>query len=152
MADKGVKVGFHFHPIVEYENYLQEYKKLYDTVLENFTKQEVMMVSFGTLTFIKPVIKQLRGRDFKTKITQIPHIDASGKTSYPIKTKLEMFKHAYNSFKPWHNGDDKVFFYICMEPHEIWKEIFGYEYFSNNDFEKAMLGAYCKKMGMEFLI
>ena len=25
LADKGVKVGFHFHPIVEYEGYLEEY-------------------------------------------------------------------------------------------------------------------------------
>jgi spore photoproduct lyase len=32
LADKGVKVGFHFHPIVEYENYLEEYKKLYERV------------------------------------------------------------------------------------------------------------------------
>jgi len=109
----------------------------------------VALVSFGTLTFIKPVIKQLRNREFRTKITQIPHADASGKTSYPHATKIEMFKHAYESFKPWHS---KVFFYLCMEEHGMWNESFGYQYSTNNDFERAMLSSYCQKIGTDFLI
>ena len=149
VADKGVKVGFHFHPIVEYENYLYEYEEVYTRLLREFKPQEVALVSFGTLTFIKPVIKQLRERDFKSKITQMPFEDASGKSSYPNVTKVEMFKHAYESFTPWHK---EVFFYLCMEEHEMWREAFGYQYATNNDFERAMLGAYTKKLNMEFLI
>lgn len=149
VADKGVKVGFHFHPIVEYENYLNEYKIVYEKLLQHFQPQEVALVSFGTLTFIKPVIKQLREREFRSKITQMPFENASGKSSYPHETKLEMFKHAYESFKPWHKD---VFFYLCMEEHSMWSEAFGYEYSTNNDFEQAMLGAYTKKLNMKFLI
>jgi spore photoproduct lyase len=149
VADKGVKVGFHFHPIVEYENYLDEYGEVYKKLIETFSPDEVVLVSFGTLTFIKPVIKKLREREFRTKITQIPHADASGKTSYPHAKKVEMFKHAYESFSPWNN---KVFFYLCMEDIGMWKETFGYEYSTNNDFERAMLGAYCEKLSMDFLI
>jgi len=149
VADKGVKVGFHFHPIVEYENYLEEYQKVFEQLILKFEPQEVALVSFGTLTFIKPVIKQLREREFRTKITQIPHVDASGKSSYPHDTKVEMFKHAYESFKPWHKN---VFFYLCMEEHSMWKEAFGYQYSTNNDFERAMLSAYCQKIGTRYLI
>ena len=149
LADKGVKVGFHFHPIVEYKGYLDDYQAIYKTLLAQFQPQEVALVSFGTLTFIKPVIKQLRNREFRTKITQIPHADASGKTSYPHATKVEMFKHAYESFKPWHS---KVFFYLCMEEHGMWSESFGYQYSTNNDFERAMLSSYCQKIGTDFLI
>jgi len=149
VADKGVKVGFHFHPIVEYENYLNEYKEVYEQLIVKFQAQEVALVSFGTLTFIKPVIKQLRDREFRSKITQIPHADASGKTSYPHATKVEMFKHAYQSFKAWHG---KVFFYLCMEEHSMWAETFGYQYSTNNDFERAMLGAYCEKIGIDYQI
>ena len=149
MADKGVKVGFHFHPIVEYENYLDEYRSVYERLLHEFKADEVALVSFGTLTFIKPVIKQLRDREFRSKITQMPFVDASGKSSYPHVTKVEMFKHAYESFKPWHRD---VFFYLCMEEHEMWSETFGYQYATNNDFEQAMLSAYAKKLNMEFLI
>lgn len=149
LADKGVKVGFHFHPIVEYENYLEEYEEVYEKLINEFNVDEVALISFGTLTFIKPVIKQLREREFRTKITQIPHVDASGKTSYPDSTKVEMFKHAYESFKPWHKN---VFFYLCMEEHSMWAKTFGYEYSTNNDFERAMLSSYANKLDMEFLL
>jgi len=149
IADKGVKVGFHFHPIVEYIGYLDEYKTVYETLLEMFDPSEVALVSFGTLTFIKPVIKQLRQREFHTKITQIPHEDASGKTSYPLQTKIEMFTHAYQSFAPWHN---QVFFYLCMEPHDLWEQCFGYNYATNNDFEHAMIKSYCNKIGQPYFI
>ena len=149
VADKGVKVGFHFHPIVEYENYLDEYKEVYDKLLLTFKAQEVALVSFGTLTFIKPVIKQLREREFRSKITQMPFEDANGKSSYPDEIKVEMFKHAYSSFAPWHKS---VFFYLCMEDHEMWGKTFGYNYATNNDFERAMLGAYCKSISQEYLI
>ena len=149
VADKGVKVGFHFHPIVEYENYLDEYKSVYERLIAEFKPEEVALVSFGTLTFIKPVIKQLRDREFRSKITQMPFENASGKSSYPDSTKVEMFKHAYESFKPWSKD---VFFYLCMEEHEMWEKTFGYQYATNNDFERAMLAAYAKKLGMEFLV
>lgn len=149
LADKDVKVGFHFHPIVEYENYLEEYGEVYKLLQETFTCQEVALVSFGTLTFIKPVIKQLREREFKSKITQIPMHDASGKSSYPDDIKQEMFEHAYKSFSSWHKD---VFFYLCMEDHSMWAKTFGYQYSTNNDFERDMLSSYAKKLDMEFLI
>ena len=153
LADCGVKVGFHFHPIVEYENYLHEYQEVYEQLTVKFQPEEVALVSFGTLTFIKPVIKQLREREFRSKITQMPFENASGKSSYPDATKVEMFKHAYESFAPWHSGDkDDVFFYLCMEEHEMWAKTFGYQYATNNDFEQAMLSAYSQKIGQEYLI
>ncbi|MFT7004845.1 MAG: spore photoproduct lyase [Sulfurimonas sp.] len=149
VADKGIKVGFHFHPIVQYENYLSDYEKVYARLLHEFKANEVALISFGTLTFIKPVIKQLRNREFRTKITQMPFVDASGKSSYPEDIKVEMFKHAYECFSPWHKD---VFFYLCMEEHEMWNKTFGYQYSTNNDFERAMLSAYSKKLNMEFLL
>lgn len=152
LADKGVKVGFHFHPIVEYDGYIEEYKEVYRRLIKEFKPSEVALVSFGTLTFIKPVIKQLREREFRSKITQIPHEDASGKTSYPNETKEEMFKSAYESFKEWQTGNDKVFFYLCMEEHQMWGKTFGYQYATNNDFESAMLSSYCNTLGQDYLL
>ncbi len=145
VANKGIKVGFHFHPIVEYEGYLEDYKKIYETLQEKFTPDEVAMVSFGTLTFIKPVLKQIRAREFKSKIYQIPLVDVEGKLSYPLKTKVQMFKTSYKAFKSWHG---KVFFYLCMEPHSLWRECFGYEYKNNEEFENDMLENYFKKVGL----
>lgn len=143
LANKGVLVGFHFHPIVQYKNYLNEYKDIYDRLQKEFLPREVVMVSMGTLTFIKPVIKQLRQREMKTKILQMPFETINGKQSYSLEVKKEMFKHCYESFSSWH---DKVYFYLCMEAHSLWKEVFGYEYISNNQMEDMMKSSYLEKI------
>ena len=146
LSDKGVLVGFHFHPIIQYKNYLNDYKKIYDTLQSTFKPEEVVLVSMGTLTFIKPVVKQLREREMKTKILQMPFENINGKQSYSLEVKKEMFKHCYDSFKSWHND---VYFYLCMEDHSLWKEIFGYEYSSNNQFEDFMLNNYISKIELK---
>lgn len=143
LANIGVKVGFHFHPIVVYENYLNEYKEVYDKLLDTFKSDEVALISMGTLTFIKPVIKKLREREMKTKILQMPFEDINGKKSYDLKTKKEMFQHCYDSFKPWHKD---VYFYMCMEAHSLWKDVFGFEYNSNHQMEEFMNVAYMDKI------
>jgi len=143
LADKGVLVGFHFHPIVQYKNYLAEYKLIYERLQDEFTTDEVVLVSMGTLTFIKPVIKQLREREMKTKILQMPFETINGKQSYSIETKKEMFKHCYDSFSSWHG---KVYFYMCMEAHSLWKDVFGYEFASNNQMEDMMKISYWSKI------
>jgi len=145
IANKGTKVGFHFHPIVQYEDYLQDYKNIFTKLQDEFSSNEVAMISFGTLTYIKPVLKQIRERNFKSKIYQMPLNEVEGKYSYPNEIKIEMFKTAYQSFSSWHK---KVFFYLCMEPHALWKECFGYEYNDNDDFEKDMIHHYFKKVGL----
>jgi len=143
LADKGVLVGFHFHPIVQYKDYLDEYGELYKRLQNEFTSDEVVFISMGTLTFIKPVIKQLRQREMKTKILQMPFETINGKQSYSIETKKEMFKHCYNSFNLWH---EKVYFYMCMEAHSLWKDVFGYEYKNNDEMEDFMKKSYLGKI------
>ncbi len=143
VSKKGILVGFHFHPIVHYENYLSEYEEVYKRLIDTFDAKKVALVSFGTLTFIKPVINKIRSRNFKSKILQMPLSDANGKQSYPLEIKREMFKSAYEAFKPWHKD---VYFYLCMEDQSLWKDCFGYEYSSNNQMEDFMKMSYMNKI------
>ncbi|NPA27451.1 MAG: hypothetical protein GXN91_00145, partial [Epsilonproteobacteria bacterium] len=140
---KGNLVGFHFHPIIAYEGYLEDYGAIYQRLIKEFNPKYVALVSMGTLTFIKSVLKKLYKRELKTKVTQIPMREVNGKRTYDYKTKLEMFSHCYNSFKPWHKD---VFFYMCMEEHSLWKDVFGYEFSSNNQFEEIMNSFYMSKI------
>ena len=143
VADKGTLVGFHLHPMVFYDHWQEEYSTLFKQLLIMFKPEEVALLSLGTLTYIKSVIKQIRGRDFKSKILQMPLTESDGKLSYPEATKLAMFKHAYQNLQPWH---DKVFFYLCMENQRLWQPVFGYEYESNQAFEQVMKEHYLAKM------
>ena len=143
VADKGTIVGFHLHPIVAYKGWQQEYDDLVDQLLSGFHSQEVALVSLGTLTYIKPVLKALKQRKMRSKILQMPMEDAAGKLSYPLDLKLEFFRRVYQKFQAWH---DSVFFYLCMENTKLWSEVFGYEYATNQEFESAMQQAYLEKI------
>lgn len=143
VAEHGGLIGFHFHPIIIYKGWKDDYKAVFDRLLAQFSPEDITHISFGTLTFIKPVIKELRKRELKSKILQMPMEEIAGKLSYPLETKEEIFSFAYNSFNDWHS---KVFFYLCMEDIRLWKPVFGRDYTDNEEFEKDMIDSYFKKV------
>ena len=143
LSDKGVLIGFHFHPIVYYEGYELDYKEIIDRVKSIFSPIEIAMISMGTLTFIKPAIKKLRSSGLSSKVLQIPMEDAVGKSSYSKEIKKEIFGHVLNQFSSWH---DSVFFYLCMEERSIWESVFGQAYIDNSEFEDALFRSVSSKM------
>ncbi|MBN2626128.1 MAG: DNA repair photolyase [Spirochaetales bacterium] len=143
-ADMGLPVGFHFHPMVHYRGGREDYAALFARVQALFSPDETVLVSLGTLTFIKPVLKKIRSRSFSSQILRMPLEETAGKFSYPRQVKEDLFRFAYHSFEAWHDRD--VFFYLCMEDPELWEPVFGKSYASNEDFEKDMLESYYKKL------
>ncbi len=143
IAAKGNLIGFHFHPMVYYDTWEKDYGALFSQIQNRFRDEDTALLSLGTLTFIKPVLKKMRERKVKSKILQMPLEDAEGKYSYPLDIKRNMFRFAYESLSDWHG---KVFFYMCMEDAGLWKDVFGYEYSNNEEFESAMIAAYEEKI------
>ena len=137
VADKGIKVSFHFHPIVYYKDWKSSYIEIADKIQSMFTAAEVLFISFGSVTFIKPVLKKIRKLGLPTKITQMELVtDPHGKMTYPDEIKIEKFSTMYRAFKEWH---DKVFFYLCMEKASLWERSLDFVYPDNDSFEKDML-------------
>ena len=147
VADHGIKVGFHFHPIVRYDGYLEDYPKLIQRLMNEFEPEEIAFISMGTLTWIKPAIKSLRMRGIESGLLQMEMDNAAGKMSYPMHIKKEMFGMAWDAFAPWH---DKVFFYFCMEDRELWHAVRGKCYETNEEFEEEMLDALFGKLGLQW--
>ena len=145
LADKGVKVGFHFHPIVRYQGWKTEYRDLCERLAGLFRAEEVATVSLGTLTFSRAALKTIRHKANQTQILRFPMEEIAGKFSYPASVKCELFSHVYGALAPWHG---RVFFYLCMEDPALWPEVFGFAYQSNEDFEQDMLQSYAQKMGL----
>lgn len=146
VADAGFLVGFHFHPIVHYDNWQRDYGFVVEQVGSMFEADEVALVSLGTLTYIKSVIREIRKRAIPSQILKMPMVDSDGKLSYPDEIKRALFSHVYESFAD--NWKSDVFFYLCMENRRLWKPVFGYEYASNSEFENAMKSAYLAKMNL----
>ncbi|MEA2061670.1 MAG: DNA photolyase [Thermodesulfobacteriota bacterium] len=144
LADMGVPVGFHFHPMVWYRGWKENYLSIVSRLQKEFSPEEVVMVSIGTLTFIKPVIKRIRERMANTSILKMPMEECAGKLSYPFEIKKELFSTFYRGFsKEWHKS---VFFYMCMEDIDLWAPVLGRSYHSNEAFEADMLASYTEKI------
>ncbi|MBF0298974.1 MAG: DNA repair photolyase, partial [Oligoflexia bacterium] len=142
----GIKVAFHFHPIVYYKNWQSEYHDVVKRLHDNFDPSEILFISLGTVTMIKPVIHEMRIRgaqgNLKSKILQMPMQKIFSRFSYPIEIKSELFTQVYSMFeKDWR---EDIFFYLCMEPKECWERIsftnfnFNSNSNSNEDFEQQL--------------
>lgn len=146
VADRGVKVAFHFHPIIYYSEWQKAYPQIAHKIMEMFEPREVLFISFGSLTFIKPVIKKIRKLGLPSKILQMEFVsDPHGKLTYPDAIKVEKFSLMYQTFLPWRG---KVFFYLCMEKASIWRDSLGFVYDSNEQFEQDMLEKCFAKIAM----
>ncbi|MDR1007516.1 MAG: radical SAM protein [Campylobacteraceae bacterium] len=146
LSENGVLIGFHFHPMIYFNNWKEEYEKIATELLNTFEPKSVALVSMGALTFTKPVLKQIRAKADNSRILQMPFVDINGKFSYPMHIKEEMFGTLYKMFTTWHKD---VFFYLCMEDESLWKSVFGFEYKSNEIFEDAMKKAYMYKVSIK---
>lgn len=142
-ADKGIPVGFHFHPMVRYRNWEREYRELFRMVQNRFSQEEVVLCSLGTLTYIKPVLKKIRERDFHSAILRMPMEEIAGKFSYPPEQKEELFRLALDELAAW---QEEVYCYLCMEDKALWPRLFGKSYRDNEAFEKDMLDSYFRKL------
>ena len=135
LAGRGIKVAFHFHPMVWYDGWDTDYPRIAGSLMDLFTPAEVLFISFGSVTLIKPVIQKIRDLGNPTKTLQMPFVsDPHNKLTYPDEIKIDMFTRIYQAFEAWHNH---TFFYLCMEKAEIWKASFGYVYESNEQFESV---------------
>ena len=133
LADRGIKVAFHFHPMVYYSEWQTGYADIVQDIIGQFKPDEVLFISFGSVTLIKPVMQKIRDLGNPSKILQMDFVaDPHGKLTYPDHIKIEMFSHMYRAFSDWHN---RVFFYLCMEKPEIWMQSFGYVFDTNEIFE-----------------
>lgn len=134
LAEIGIKVAFHFHPMVYYDNWQNDYSKIAQKLINTFKIENVLFVSFGSVTLIKPVIQKIRNLGNSTKTHQIDLVpDPHGKFTYRDEVKIEMFSEMYRNFESWQN---KVFIYLCMEKSEIWEKSFEFVYNSNEEFEE----------------
>lgn len=146
VADKGIGVGFHLHPMIYYEGWEEDYSKLIQTIQSQFSPQEILWVSLGTITYPKGLDKELRSQYNFSKIWQIEHsVTEDGKITYAYEVRKKLFTHALNEFSEW---KDKVYFYLCMEYEAMFQDVLGYSYRSIPEFNEDMCNHVWGKLGL----
>src|SRR5690554_6032443 len=124
--------------MVYYKGWQEEYAAVIETLCTLFSPSQVMMISFGTFTFIKANLRILRESARPSRILQMELHECAGKYSYPIEIKKELFSFAYNCFPPSWREENGPFFYLCMELPQLWESTLGRAYVDNASFEADM--------------
>ncbi len=135
-ADVGIKIGFHFHPLIHYQGFAAEYETLGKTISQNFQPQEILFISFGCLSFTKSQFQTIHHQVRNTQLFRNEFVDiGDGKLGYaePIRVKL------YQAImKGLETTLTTIPHYLCMEPLSTWEQVLPHNPHKNTaDFSRA---------------
>ncbi|MCC6750492.1 MAG: DNA photolyase [Deltaproteobacteria bacterium] len=149
LCDRGRRVGFHFHPMLEHEGWVAGYRAVAQELVTRFHPDEVLFVSMGSLTMTRSVVQQIRRRGGESKILEQPLVpDALGKWTYPEDLKAALFGTLHDALSAWHG---QVPFYLCMEEAPVWTRVFGDSPPSAEAFFSDMYASIQRKLGLPAL-
>ncbi len=133
VADRGLRVGFHLHPMLWYEGGDAEYAALIAELIRRFDPGEVLWVSLGTVTLLKEFLSAFRGKYRHSQLLQMEfETTPDGKLTYPFAVRADLYRRALKALWPWR---DRVFQYLCMEHKPMWEALFGFAYPSMRAFD-----------------
>ncbi|MFC1562797.1 radical SAM protein [candidate division KSB1 bacterium] len=121
-AERGYRIGFHFDPVIYYQGWEKDYKKVIEKIFSYINPRDIIWISLGTFRYI-PGLKDVVRRKFPlSKIIYGEHILCSdGKMRYIKPLRVEIYKKMLNWIR---ECSEDVFVYLCMETKEVWKNVF----------------------------
>lgn len=132
LADEGIKVAFHIHPMMYFDGWEKAYTELIERIVEMFKPEEVLWFTLGTITLPKGVDEMARQNWKNSKILQMAtELTVDYKTTYAKEYRLKLYHNAIKALGPWIGktpDENKVVIYMCMEFKDIWQEVMGYYY------------------------
>jgi len=124
---KGYNVGFHFDPIIFYDNWEKEYKETVEEMFEH-ARGHIQWISLGMLRFnreLKPIIEQrFPEQEILNGELLIDPVDK--KMRYPEYLRIEIFRKMVQWIQQY---DKQVVIYLCMEPEHVWQKVFNKQSF-----------------------
>lgn len=139
----GFKLSFHFDPIIQHDNWRDNYNHVIDSLFSKIKAQNIVWISMGGLRF-PPALKQIIKERFpKTPIIRSEQITGNDqKIRYFKPLRLEMFKYLYNRIR---SHSKEVFVYFCMENKDVWEKTMGYCPINSNHLDYLFAESLCKQ-------
>ncbi len=132
VADRGLRVGFHVHPMMYYAGWKEDYQELIQKIMDRFAPEEVMWVSFGCVTMLKGFAEELRNNFNHSKLLQMPtELTPDNKLTYAFDIREQLYCNVLETLSPW---QDKVYSYLCMEHKPMWDRVMPRTYGSMGEF------------------
>ena len=120
----GYPLAFHFDPLILYEGWEKDYKRLVRELFTSVSAQNIVWISLGSFRFmpsLKPVIQK---RFQKSKIIYGEFIQGlDGKMRYFKPLRIELYRKIIGWIKEL---APDVMLYFCMEDEDVWERALGF--------------------------
>jgi spore photoproduct lyase len=127
VARRGYPIGFHLDPIVRYGSWRQDYERLLDLLLAAVPPESIAWISLGTLRFPPELEPTMEARFPRSRLRYGEFISApDGKMRYVRPLRIEMYRALVSHLRKRMEGPSAApLVYLCMEPPDVWKRVFG---------------------------
>ncbi|OEU50859.1 MAG: DNA photolyase [Desulfobacterales bacterium C00003060] len=120
----GYPLAFHFDPLILYDGWEEDYKRLVRELFATVSAQNIVWISLGSFRFmpsLKPIIQK---RFKKSRIIYgefIPGLDGKMRYFKPLRINL------YEKMAAWiRELAPDVMLYFCMEDQQVWERALGF--------------------------
>lgn len=118
----GYSVGFHFDPVILYDDWKQGYKKTIENIFDFIDGKYIKWISIGSLRMVATLKKVIENRFPQNKILDEELLlSYDNKLRYEDNERVKIYKYIIDCIK---KRNKNVVIYLCMEKNEIWKQIF----------------------------
>jgi spore photoproduct lyase len=130
----GYKIGFHFDPLIYYDNFEAGYAEVIRKMAESVPESSVEYISVSTFRFIPELLDIVRGKFDRSLLLQSEYVKTmDGKMRYFKPVRVHMLDFFVKEVRKYWKD---VFIYFCMEHESVWKKIMKYDPGEREDFEK----------------
>lgn len=118
----GYSVGFHFDPVILYQDWKQGYSKTIDKIFDFIDPKYIKWISIGSLRMVASLKKVIENRFINNKMMDEEFLlSHDNKLRYDDNTRIKIYKYLVEQIKK--KGKD-VIVYLCMESLDIWNKVF----------------------------
>jgi len=126
----GCFVGLHFDPIIIYDGFEEDYRRLIDDIARSIDLKRVIWVSLGLLRFL-PSLMKVYMREGRRNLLAGEFIMAEdGKYRYVKAERIKIYRMLYAQLLGWEPG---LFVYLCMERADVWEQVTGIRQIRQSD-------------------
>jgi len=118
----GYSVGFHFDPVILYEDWKQGYKKTIENIFDFIDGKYIKWISVGSLRMVASLKKVIETRFLDNKILDEELLlSHDNKLRYDDDTRIKIYRYLVDLIKKQDSG---VVVYLCMENMDIWNKVY----------------------------
>ncbi len=133
----GYPIAFHFDPMLYFPNWKEDYNRTFE-LLKKHIHGDIAWISIGSLRLNQGLKNTIQNRFSKNSLLLdgelFPEYD--GKLRYLRPVRIQMYRFMQEKIKE--TWSDKIPYYLCMEPPEVWQDSFGWTPNSDNNLDHIL--------------